>query len=191
MTSHVTVRSVACKWSSQGNVSLSQHTGCKHENTFPPTDKQHYLHGRSKRDLHVAAAICFGITATGCNIEAARVEAMCRFFPHSLPRPMEPGDWWAVKNSRLVAFRAHTSLNRCHNNTEHFSSLGRIGLRFGNNTGAEPEPGKLLSQLCSSPTTGGPSCRWSCFQPLCNKQKTIHFPSDCRGKTPNPKLTTG
>lgn len=152
--------------------------------------QQHYLHAGTRRDLHVASAICSGITPTGCNIEAARLEMMRRF-PHSLPRPMKPGDWWAVKNSSLVAFRAHRSLNRCHYNAEHFSSLGRIGLLFGNNNAAEPEPGKLLSQLCSSLTTGGPSGLWSCFQPLCNKQKTILFPSDCSKTTSNPKLTTG
>lgn len=53
--------------------------------------RQHHLHGRTNGDLHVATAICSGITPTGCNIEAARLETTRRF-PHSLPRAMKPGD---------------------------------------------------------------------------------------------------
>lgn len=156
--------------------------------------RQRYLHGRTKRELHVASAICSGITLMGCNIEAARLETVRRFPPFSATahetwrRASEQG-----KNSSLVAFRAQWSLNRCHNNAEHFSSLGRIGLLFGNNTGAEPERRRLPSQLCRAapPPPALPQAAGAASSHCAINKKTIHFPSDCSEKTSNPKLTTG
>lgn len=156
--------------------------------------RQHHLHGRTNPNPNPACCHCHllwdhtdGMQDWGCESQND-----ASFFPFSATAH-ETGRLESSENSSSVGFRAHRSLNRCHINAQHFSSLGGTGLLFGNNTGAQPEPGKWLSQLCSSSTTGGPSGRRSCIQPLCSKQNNNPFPLwlPQKKKKTNSKLTTG
>lgn len=128
----------------------------------------------TNRDLHSAAAICSGSKPKGCNIELVRLE-LCKFslFLYSRSYNHRNGKQWS-----LFVFMVYRNLNRCHNSLGTSNPWKGTGWCLGITEG-RLHPDKLLSQLCCSSSTEGPSghcCAYlSCIQLLYNTHKICYI----------------